>query len=213
MSNSASRGVRVLIAEDDFLVSEMIRGVLDELGYESAGTASDGRKAVELTETLRPDVVIMDIKMPEMDGVQATQAIQRRCPTPVVVLTAYDEPELLQKTSAAGVGAYLVKPPRAAEMERAIEIARARFQDMLELRELNAALESRNRDLREALANVKTLRGLLPICSSCKKVRDDAGYWRQVEEYFSEHSEVDFSHGLCPDCLKTMFPEYYQEDG
>lgn len=213
MSNSASRGVRVLIAEDDFLVSEMIRGVLDELGYESAGTASDGRKAVELTETLRPDVVIMDIKMPEMDGVQATQAIQRRCPTPVVVLTAYDEPELLQKTSAAGVGAYLVKPPRAAEMERAIEIARARFQDMLELRELNAALESRNRDLREALANVKTLRGLLPICSSCKKIRDDAGYWRQVEEYFSEHSEVDFSHGLCPDCLKTMFPEYYQEDG
>ncbi len=213
MPDTTSRGVRVLIAEDDFLVGEMIRGVLDELGYESAGTASDGRKAVEMTETLRPDVVIMDIKMPEMDGVQATQAIQRRCPTPVVVLTAYDEPELLQKTSAAGVGAYLVKPPRAAEMERAIEIARARFQDMLELRNLNTALESRNRDLREALANVKTLRGLLPICSSCKKIRDDAGYWRQVEEYFSEHSEVDFSHGLCPDCLKRMFPEYYQEDG
>ncbi len=213
MPDTTSRGVRVLIAEDDFLVGEMIRGVLDELGYESAGTASDGRKAVEMTETLRPDVVIMDIKMPEMDGVQATQAIQRRCPTPVVVLTAYDEPELLQKTSAAGVGAYLVKPPRAAEMERAIEIARARFQDMLELRNLNTALESRNRDLREALANVKTLRGLLPICSSCKKIRDDAGYWRQVEEYFSEHSEVDFSHGLCPDCLKRMFPEYYEEDG
>ncbi len=208
-----SSGVRVLIAEDDFLVSEMIRGVLDELGYESAGTARDGRKAVEMTETLRPDVVIMDIKMPEMDGVQATQAIQERCPTPVVVLTAYDEPELLQKTSAAGVGAYLVKPPRAADLARAIEIARARFQDMLELRDLNDALEARNRDLREALANVKTLRGLLPICSSCKKIRDDAGYWRQVEEYFSEHSEVDFSHGLCPDCLKRLFPQYYDEDG
>ncbi len=206
-----SRGVRVLIAEDDFLVSEMIRGVLDELGYENAGTARDGRKAVEMTESLRPDVVIMDIKMPEMDGVQATEAIQRRCPTPVVVLTAYDEPELLRKTSAAGVGAYLVKPPRAAELGRAIEIARARFRDMLELRDLNDALEARNRDLREALANVKTLRGLLPICGSCKKVRDDAGYWHQVEEYLSAHSEVDFSHGLCPDCLKRLFPEYYEE--
>lgn len=206
-------GVRVLIAEDDFLVSEMIRGVLEELGYESAGTARDGRRAVEMTESLRPDVVIMDIKMPEMDGVQAAEAIQRRCPTPVVVLTAYDEPELLQKTSAAGVGAYLVKPPRAAELGRAIEIARARFRDMLELRELNDALEARNRDLREALANVKTLHGLLPICGSCKKVRDDAGYWHQVEEYLSAHSEVDFSHGLCPDCMKRLFPEYYEEDG
>ncbi len=205
--------VRVLIAEDDFLITEMIRGVLDELGYVSAGNARDGLQAVELTESLRPDVVLMDIKMPELDGVEATRLIQERCPTPVVVLTAYDTPDLLQQTAAAGVGAYLVKPPRAAELERAIEIARARFQDMLELRELNAALEARNRDLREALTNVKTLQGLLPICSSCKKIRDDDGYWHQVEEYLSAHSEVDFSHGLCPECSKRLFAEYFNEDG
>ncbi len=203
--------VRVLIAEDDFLVTEMIRGVLDELGYVSAGNARDGRQAIELTESLRPDVVLMDIKMPELDGVEAARVIQERCPTPVVVLTAYDTPDLLQQTAAAGVGAFLVKPPRAAELERAIQIARARFQDMLELRELNAALEARNQDLREALTNVKTLQGLLPICSSCKKIRDDDGYWHQVEEYLREHSELDFSHGLCPDCMKKLFPQYYRD--
>ncbi len=67
-------------------------------------------------------------------------------------------------------------------------------------------------ELREALAKVKTLSGLLPICSSCKKIRNDQGYWQQVEDYISHHSEADFTHGICPDCLKTLYPEYYGDE-
>ena len=118
----------------------------------------------------------------------------------------------VQKTSAAGVGAYLVKPPRAAELGRAIEIARARFQDMLELRQLNTALESRNRDLREALANVKTLRGLLPICGSCKKIRDDTDSWHRLETYIEQHSEAMFTHSLCGDCREEHFPRREEKE-
>jgi AmiR/NasT family two-component response regulator len=203
MSNR--QDVRVLIAEDDYLNSEMLKGLLEEIWYTIVGEAADGLETVEMTQSLQPDVVLMDIKMPDMDGLEATRLIQERCPTPVVVVTAYETPELVEEASAAGVGAYLVKPPSAREMERAITIAIARFDDLMELRRLNA-------ELQDALAKVRTLSGLLPICSSCKKIRDDEGYWNQLEAYIQEHSNAVFSHGLCPECAKKLYPEVFGDD-
>jgi AmiR/NasT family two-component response regulator len=203
MSNR--QDVRVLIAEDDYLNSEMLKGLLEEIWYTIVGEAADGLETVEMTQSLQPDVVLMDIKMPDMDGLEATRLIQERCPTPVVVVTAYETPELVEEASAAGVGAYLVKPPSAREMERAITIAIARFDDLMELRRLNA-------ELQDALAKVRTLSGLLPICSSCKKIRDDEGYWNQLEAYIQEHSKAVFSHGLCPECAKKLYPEVFGDD-
>jgi DNA repair exonuclease SbcCD ATPase subunit len=103
------------------------------------------------------------------------------------------------------VGAYLVKPPSEKELERAITIAIARHRDLLELRRLNAALT-------KALDNIKTLRGLLPICAACKRIRNDEGYWQQVEDYVREHSEANFTHGICPECAQKLYPEYYQDE-
>jgi two-component system, sensor histidine kinase and response regulator len=142
-----SRDVRVLIAEDDYLVSEMVRGLLEEKAYVIVGEAANGREALELTRTLQPDVVLMDIKMPDMDGIEAARSIYRDCPVPVVVLTAYETPELVEQASAAGVGAYLVKPPNAQEIEGAINVAMARFGDLMKLRRLNAELKARNAEL------------------------------------------------------------------
>jgi CheY-like chemotaxis protein len=153
----------------------------------------------------------MDIEMPRMNGLEATRQIQKSCPTPVVILTAYENPQLLKEASAAGVGAYLVKPPNKRQVERAIVVAMARFQDMMELHQVNVTLQQRNRELEEVMAHIKMLRGLLPICSHCKKIRNDEGYWQQVEVYVSEHSEAEFSHGLCPDCLQRLYPDTYQK--
>ncbi|RLC76918.1 MAG: hypothetical protein DRJ03_18800 [Chloroflexi bacterium] len=135
--------IRVLVAEDDHLVGETIRGLLEKAGYVVAGEATNGLEAVEMTQSLRPDVVLMDIAMPDMDGIEATRLIYERCPTPVVALTAYETEELVSGASEAGVGAYLVKPPKLREMERAITIARARFDDMMELRQYADQLERR----------------------------------------------------------------------
>jgi len=135
--------VRVLVAEDDYLVCEMIRGSLEEVGYTVVGEAANGFEAVEMTQSLQPDVVLMDIKMPDMDGIEATRLIYESCPTPVVVLTAYETSEFVIEASEAGVGAYLVKPPNVREMERAIVIAMARFGDMMELRDYAGLLEQR----------------------------------------------------------------------
>ena len=195
---------KVLIAEDNFLVGEMIQGVAEDAGCTVVGRAMDGRQAVEMTTELRPDVILMDIKMPDLDGIEAAEIIQDRCPTPVVILTAYDTEEMLEEASAAGVGAFLAKPPKVRELSQAIVIARARFGDLLRLRRTNDVLQTRTRELEEALAKIKTLRGLIPICASCKKIRSDKGYWQQLEEYLTEHSEADFTHGFCPECLKQM---------
>ena len=195
---------KILIAEDNYLVGEMVQSVAEDAGCIVVGRAVDGCQAVEMTTKLRPDVILMDIKMPDLDGIEAAEIIQNRCPTPIVILTAYDTPEMLEAASAAGVGAFLAKPPKVRELNQAIVIARARFGDLLRLRLANDALQRRTRELEEALAKIKTLRGLLPICASCKKIRSDSGHWQQLEEFIAEHSEADFTHGLCPECFKQL---------
>ncbi len=190
---------RVLIAEDDVLVGDVIQSELERMGHRVVGRAVDGRQAVDLTKCLRPDIVLMDIAMPEWDGLEAARQIQEQCPRPVVLLTAHDETDFVRRAGALGVEAYLVKPPNGPELARTMAIAEARFADLMELRRLNAELQA-------ALDKVKLLSGLIPICAGCKKVRDDRGYWQQVEQYVAQHSEATFTHGLCPDCIREYFP-------
>lgn len=207
MKNKEKKNLRVLVADDDFLVSREITRAVESAGFKIIGTASNGKEVVEMARSLQPDVIIMDIKMPELDGIQASGQIQESSPTPVVVLTAYESHHLLERASLSGVGAYLVKPPKPAEIERAVTIAMARHNDLVELRRLNKAIISQKEELEKALDEIKTLRGIIPICANCKKIRDDKGYWEQVEVYVSDRSEAEFSHSICPECLKVLYPK------
>lgn len=191
--------VSVVIAEDETLVADLIAHELASMGMEVVGRAANGRQAVELTASLRPDVVVMDIAMPVMDGLAAAATIQTECPTPVVIVSAHEAAEDVAGATAAGVGAFLAKPPQGAELDRAITIARARHADLMEMRRLN-------RELTTAIAEVKTLKGYVPICAGCKKIRDDKNYWEEVEIYVMKHTEAKFSHGLCPECMPKYFP-------
>lgn len=205
-NKSAKENIRVLIAEDDFLVNEMIEGISEELGYTIVGRAANGVQAVEMTRTARPDVILMDIKMPELDGIEACRRIQQTCPTPIVVLTAYETPDLVRRSGDAGVGAYITKPPKATELERAVVIAMARFNDMMELRRLNDALKGANQELQKAILQIETLGGLMPVCIACKKIQDEKGVWTPVDVYIHEHSGMKFAEGLCPDCADKKRP-------
>lgn len=196
--------VRILLAEDDYLVCEEIKRALRELPHELVGEADNGEEAVRLACDLKPDVVLMDIKMPRVDGLEASRRIQRQCPAPIVILTAHESRDLLEEARNAGVGAYLTKPPRSGELTRAIAIATARHADLMELARINE-------QLRQSLEEIKSLRGILPVCSYCKKVRNDQGYYEQLEQYLHEHAGMDFSHTICPRCVEKHFPEYAQE--
>jgi AmiR/NasT family two-component response regulator len=207
-----SSEIRVVVAEDEFLVSREISRALNELGYEQVGEASNGFEAVEMACSLRPDVVLMDIEMPELDGLEASGRIQKQCPTPVVILTAYESKELVDRASELGVGAYLLKPPKASEIDRAVTIAMTRHSDLMMIRDALRQKEALVKELQEAINRIKTLEGLIPICSWCKKIRDDEGYWQQVEVYVSEHTKADFTHGICPDCYKKVTEEEEEEE-
>ncbi len=196
-----NQAVHCVIAEDDSLVGDVIQQELELFGIKVVGRATDGRQAIALTRSLKPSVVLMDIAMPEMDGIAAAAAIQDECPTPVVVLSAHETAEDVARASAAGVGAFLVKPPQGAELDRAITVAMSRHTDLMELRRIN-------RDLTTTLSEVKTLKGLLPICCGCKKIRDDKNYWQEVEVYVMAHTDATFTHGYCPACIQKYFPGY-----
>ena len=145
MSND--QRIRVLIAEDEPLVIDLLAGMLPESNYEIVGAASDGHTVVSMAEQLRPDIVLMDIRLPGQDGIMASAQIQERCPAPVIVLTAYDEIALVEQAASAGVVAFLTKPPSLPELERTILIARARFADLTELHNVNETLRALNVDL------------------------------------------------------------------
>jgi two-component system, response regulator PdtaR len=195
------KSLRVLIVDDQESIRELLQRQLEKLGHTIAGKAVNGQEAVELTKSLQPDVVLMDIEMPKMDGLEATKIILDKYPRPVVLLTSHEDAETVMLASQAGAGAYLIKPPSGDEIERTMIIASARFADLMEVRRLNS-------ELKEALENIKVLSGLLPICANCKKIRDDEGYWEAIEGYFMKHSDVQFSHGICPSCIEKYYPQY-----
>ena len=138
---------RVVIADDESIIRLDLGEMLANLGYEVVGEGSDGAIAVELAHRLRPDLVIMDIKMPGMDGIAAAQELTRARIAPVLLLTAYSEQHLVERAKEAGVVAYLVKPFREAELLPSIEIALARFSEFQtveqEVHSLKEALETR----------------------------------------------------------------------
>ncbi len=136
--------IRILIAEDNELVSLTLEEQLKSLGYNVVGIARSGKEAVSLASRIRPDLIIMDFRMPEMDGAEAARRIQQDVPTPVIMLTAYADQNTVHKAETAGVLSYMVKPVSENELSPAINIALARFREM-------QALNSRVTELEESL--------------------------------------------------------------
>jgi len=188
--------VKVLVAEDDATTRALLEALLKQWGYEVTA-CQDGETAWSaLTAPQAPSLAILDWLMPGVDG---TEVIRRARDTIrdrdlyLILLTSKANTEDLVAGFGAGADDYLVKPFQPAEL-------RARMRAGHRVLELESALRMRVKDLETALANVKQLQGLLPMCSYCKKIRDDSDYWQQVETYFGSHTGDQFSHGICPDC-------------
>ena len=143
------KDIKVLIAEDDFLIAEEISRILKKLNYKVVGIASNGLKAIELTKSLNPEVILMDIKMPKVDGIEASRQIIKENIVAIVILTAHESRDLLDQASDIGIGAFLTKPPKMEEIDRAITIALARNKDLVESRKLIKLLEDKEKQLNE----------------------------------------------------------------
>jgi response regulator NasT len=142
--------MRVLIAEDETIIRLDVRAILERAGHEVVAEARDGEEAVALADEHDPDLIVMDVRMPHMDGIEAARAIADRRPVPIVMLTAYAEEDLVARAAEAGAFAYLVKPFREVDLLPAVDTARARFDELSALRDEAA-------DLAEALASRKAV--------------------------------------------------------
>ena len=150
------------------------------------------------------DLILLDIMMPGLSGYEVCEQLHadpRTHDIPIIFLSALNQTEDKVKAFTSGGVDYITKPFQ-------IEEVLARVRTHLRLYALQEQLAKRVRELEEAMAQIKTLRGLLPICARCKKVRDDQGYWQDVELYIRDHTDIDISHGICPDCFRELYPDY-----
>jgi two-component system, response regulator PdtaR len=167
--------LRIIIADNESIIRMDLKELLQEAGHEVIGEAADGVKAVELTRKFHPDLVIMDIKMPEMDGITAAKIISTEKIAPVLLLTAYSQKEIVEKAKDSGVLAYLVKPVKEVNLFPAMEIAISRFQEF-------AQLEQELEDVKNSLETRKVLDRAKGILMDAYSLSESEAY-RRIQQY------------------------------
>jgi PleD family two-component response regulator len=203
--------MRILIAEDDCTSRAMLSAILKKQGYDVI-EAVNGIAAMEVLKRPKaPRLAILDWLMPEMDGlevIRCTRELQTPQEPYLIMLTSMGSKNDIIAGLDAGANDYLTKPFDPDELRARIEVGRRLVELQDELLESRALLANKVEELSLALEDIKTLRGIVPICSNCKKIRNDEGYWQQVEVYVHNHTEAEFTHGICPDCAKELYPEF-----
>ena len=176
--------IKLMIVDDEIIVAEDLKGRVIDLGYEVTAVVGTGAEAVAKAGETMPDLILMDIQLKgAMDGIDAAGEIKKRFNISVIYLTAYSDQVTLDRAKITTPFGYLIKPFAERELHSMIEMA----------------LYKEKMD-----KEVRTLKGMLPICADCKSIRDDEGYWSQLEDYMTKHSEAEFTHGLCPVCAKKL---------
>jgi DNA-binding response OmpR family regulator len=196
--------MRALIADDDKATALIVSRALERCGL-AVTVAHDGHAAWDvLSQPDPPEIVVLDWMMPGIEGLELCRRLRAGrtgANLYVILVTSREARADVVSGLDAGADDYVVKPFDVDEL-------RARIRVGMRVVSLQTSLADNVAQLQEALARVKTLSGLLPICSYCKRIRNDKDYWQQMEQYLSEHSEAEFSHGICPECFERVRKDF-----
>lgn len=199
--------MKLLIAEDDCTSRTLLARVLKNVGHEVVETVNGADALKKMLEPDAPRLAIFDWMMPEMDGLEVICRVRQRQtdrPPYLIMLTAKGEKADIIAGLEAGANDYLAKPFNAGELRARVEVGRRMI-------EMQNALAAKVEELRDAIEQIKTLRGIVPICGHCKQIRDDEGYWHQLEVYVRDRTQAEFSHGICPQCMKKLYPDLVKD--
>jgi phosphoserine phosphatase RsbU/P len=199
--------MRVLIAEDDATSRCLLESTLKHWGYDVVVTENGNEAWLCIQQQDSPRLALLDWNMPGIDGAEICRRVRQDISLltrHIILLTGRESKEDILEGLRAGADDYVTKPFDP-------EVLQARIQVGERIVELQESLAHHVKDLETALAHVNELHGLLPICSYCKKIRDDQNYWQQVESYISKHTGVLFSHGICPECYEAIVKPMLEE--
>lgn len=192
MTETKEKQPLIMVVDDNSKNLQVVGKILYKNGYDLS-LLGEGKSVLELAREKQPDLILLDIMMPGMDGFEVCQLLKNDELTkniPVIFLTAKtDEDDIVKGFETGGVD-YIKKPFNPREL----------------LARVNTHVE-----LKRSREEIKTLKGFIPICACCKKIRDDKGFWEDVEKYIEERSYAKFSHGMCPDCVKKYYPDIYEK--
>ena len=207
----------ILIVDDSEEIRRLLKKCLKPLDNVQVYTAGSAIQAVQHlpmqgAQNGQPqiDLVLMDISMPEMSGTEMCRKMKADDASrdiPIIMVTAHEDQAHLLEAFEAGAMDYITKPMNVVELQARVRSALELKRQVDDRKEAYAQLRRTHLKLRDAMTNVKVLSGLLPICSSCKMIRNDAGYWNRIEAYIMQNSEATFTHGICPSCVKNLYPK------
>ncbi len=200
---------RILIAEDHYVSRHLLERNLANWGFQ-VSSAEDGEAALRMLESEDPPAIaIVDWMMPKMDGLEVCRRVRAMKGRPylyLLLLTAKSQKEEVAAGLEAGADDYVIKPFDPDELRARLKVGQRVVQ-------LERNLANKIADLEKALADVGKLKALLPICSYCKRIRDDKDYWHQIEEYIHTETGTDFTHGICPSCMARLEAEVKAKGG
>lgn len=179
----------IMVVDDSKTSLCYLETILKKNSY-SVKTVMSGEEALEKLTDINPDLILLDIIMPGMDGYEVCRRVKNskeHSHIPIIFLTSRSKPEDIVKGFKTGAVDYVTKPFNDAELLARIET---------------------HLELKRAREEILTLRGLIPICANCKKIKNNEGYWEQVETYLQRHTGANFSHGLCADCYDKLYGEF-----
>ena len=215
--------MNILVIDDDVMSLQLMTETLRKSGFENISTASSAEEGLRMIAHDPPDLILLDYVLPDMDGFALCKKLKQDTATmdiPVFIITgaSVDYDTTMEDAFATGASEYFTKPvrltdflPRVRTALRSKKLLDQVRQEIVLRKKAEQEQQKLIEELQHAIERIKTLKGLLPICSSCKKIRNDEGYWQNVERYIREHSEAQFTHGICPDCAEKLYPEVYRK--
>lgn len=216
--------MQILIIDDDIMSIDLMKSIFIENGYKNIYkniySTTSAKEGMDYAQNNAPDLIILDIVMPDISGFDFCASLRKKKATthiPVIMVSGagLEADRTIQKTFEVGTTDFITKPIRSVEflarVRAALNLKQAHDKMVTELNKRLAIEKEQKkliRKLQNAVEKINTLSGLLPICSACKKVRDDKGYWQQIETYVQDHSPAEFSHSICPECAEKHYPDF-----
>jgi DNA-binding response OmpR family regulator len=213
-----SKQFTVLVTDDGPEIRLMSTMLLRKAGYEVL-EASTGQECLDIVQVHHPDLVLLDVILPDMTGIQVCKQIKNdeSLKDIFVILASGIQVSSEHQAEGLDIGAdgYIIRPIPNKEFLARVQAGERIKKAEDALREKERQQQTLISQLEEALTEIKTLKGYIPICATCKKIRDDEGYWNQLETYISKHTDATFTHGICPTCLekaRTEMNKFFKKD-